>query len=132
MSIPDDSDRADDTWPDPAEQLIPAISDKVLHDLPFVAPLADFYDFEGILGEGGMAVVVLAKEKNTFLRRKVALKFPQDQLANNPDAVKRFQREAEAATRVTHDNVVQVYGGKLIPEDKTLKGSGSVGAVKTS
>lgn len=59
------------------------------------------------IGEGGMAVVY--KARCTFLDRWVAIKILRDQYANNPEFVDRFQREARAAARLAHPNIVSIY-----------------------
>jgi serine/threonine protein kinase len=59
------------------------------------------------LGEGGMGTVYLAEQLS--LHRKVALKFLRPDLAANPNTLQRFKIEAEAAARINHANIVQVY-----------------------
>jgi eukaryotic-like serine/threonine-protein kinase len=59
------------------------------------------------LGAGGMADVFLAEDQQ--LGRKVALKLLYRRFAEDPDFVERFRREAQAAARLQHPNVVGVY-----------------------
>ncbi len=59
------------------------------------------------LGEGGMADVYLAVD--TILNREVAIKVLRGELSNDPITLLRFQREANAASKLTHPNVVDVY-----------------------
>jgi len=60
------------------------------------------------LGEGGMGQVY--KARHPTLERVVALKvIRQEHLADDPEIVRRFQREARAAAVLTHPNVVLVY-----------------------
>lgn len=59
------------------------------------------------IGEGGMANVYLAQD--TILERKVAIKVLRGDLSHDEIFVKRFQREALAATTLEHPNIVQVY-----------------------
>src|SRR5262245_54706475 len=65
------------------------------------------YRVERRLGQGGMGVVYAAVD--LLLRRPVALKLLVPELARDPRAVSRFQREAQAAARVIHPNVVTVF-----------------------
>jgi serine/threonine protein kinase/WD40 repeat protein len=62
--------------------------------------------FEKILGEGGMGVVFKAYDER--LRRPVAVKLLRH-AAGSQDLATRLRREAEAAARLNHPNVVQVY-----------------------
>ncbi|HEY4537170.1 MAG TPA: Stk1 family PASTA domain-containing Ser/Thr kinase [Erysipelothrix sp.] len=59
------------------------------------------------IGAGGMADVYLALD--TVLDREVALKVLRGSLAHDPVALLRFQREAESASGLNHENIVDVY-----------------------
>lgn len=60
-----------------------------------------------LLGRGGMGAVYHAHD--TRLDREVALKMMLPEFVADPGAKERFLREARAAARITHDNVVTVY-----------------------
>ncbi|QIN80368.1 protein kinase [Rubrobacter marinus] len=65
------------------------------------------YGISGLLGTGGMAKVYLAHDD--VLGRDVALKVLREQYAENEEFVERFRREAQAAARLSHPNIVATY-----------------------
>ena len=67
----------------------------------------DRYQIIKSIGEGGMANVYLALD--TILDRNVAVKVLRGDLAHDEKFVRRFQREALAASSLSHPNIVEVY-----------------------
>ena len=65
------------------------------------------YRVDTRLGTGGMAIVYCGTD--LLLRRRVAIKVLRDQFSAADDFVKRFSYEAQAAARLSHPNVVNVY-----------------------
>ncbi len=81
--------------------------DTTLSD-PMVDRLLDGrYAVESRLARGGMASVYLATD--TRLDRRVAIKVMHPGLAEDPDFVARFNREARASARLSHPDIVAVY-----------------------
>jgi eukaryotic-like serine/threonine-protein kinase len=70
------------------------------------------------IGAGGMGTVYRAHQ--TTLGRDVAIKILHPELAKNPDAVRRFHREARVATSLEHPNLVRVFLFGELPEDGSL------------
>ncbi|MBE6103905.1 MAG: Stk1 family PASTA domain-containing Ser/Thr kinase [Erysipelotrichaceae bacterium] len=65
------------------------------------------YIVSKLIGEGGMADVYLAID--SVLKRQVAIKVLRGELNDDPVNLKRFQREANAITNLSHPNIVEVY-----------------------
>ncbi len=69
--------------------------------------LANRYELIRQIGSGGMAVVYQAYD--TSLDRPVAIKLLRDEYADDPDFTRRFQKEAQAVARLSHQNIVNIY-----------------------
>jgi hypothetical protein len=96
------------------------------------------YEVTSPLGEGGMGVVVRARDVK--LQRDVALKLLPDHFADDADRLSRFLREAQILASLNHPNIAQIYGleesattrmqprsfspnGKSIAFDQIVKGN---------
>jgi eukaryotic-like serine/threonine-protein kinase len=75
--------------------------------------VAGRYRIERRLGAGGMSTVFMAVD--TVLERQVAVKLLAEHLADDEAFVARFRREAVAAARLQHPNIVQVFDSGLDP-----------------
>jgi len=65
------------------------------------------YEIVRPIGKGAMGMVYLAHD--TVLERDVALKVMVSQIADDPELIQRFSREAKAVAKMTHPNVVTVF-----------------------
>ena len=66
------------------------------------------YGILSLLGTGGMGQVYRAKD--TKLGREVAIKVLPESLAQDPDRLARFEREAKVLASLNHPNIAQIYG----------------------
>jgi eukaryotic-like serine/threonine-protein kinase len=74
---------------------------------PYVgSTIADRYRVISKLGEGGMGVVYLAE--HVFIEKRVALKVLSEDFARKADLVARFMQEAKAASKIGHENIVDI------------------------
>src|ERR1043165_6182742 len=65
------------------------------------------YEVISHIATGGMGAVY--KAIDTVLKREVALKIMNPELASNPGMMERFRREAQAAAKLNHENIISVY-----------------------
>ena len=87
--------------PQDGGKLAPLVTDPLIGK-----PFADRYVIDGFLGQGGMGRVYRARHNR--VSRRFALKILFGELAADPRMRARFAREAEAASRMDHPNVVSV------------------------
>ncbi len=70
-------------------------------------PVLERYEIVGELGQGGMSVVYRARDRQ--LARDVAVKVLHEFLARQPDARKRFHREAVAVAKLHHPGILEIF-----------------------
>jgi serine/threonine-protein kinase len=76
--------------------------------------LAGRYRLQGILGEGGMAIVY--EGEHVAIGKRVAVKLVQSLFANDDEIVSRFEREARSASAVESEHIVHVFDVGADPE----------------
>lgn len=69
--------------------------------------IAGRYRVDHLIGEGGVALVYRGTDET--LDRRVAIKVLRPELSDRQDVVARFRREAHAAAKLNHPNIVQIY-----------------------
>jgi hypothetical protein len=70
--------------------------------------LGDRYEILETIGQGGMGTVYRLKDK--MLDKEFAVKVLRDDFATDPSAIRRFEQEADAASQLTHPNILATYG----------------------
>ena len=72
-----------------------------------IGSVLNHYKIVSHLGSGGMGDVYQAED--TKLNRQVALKLLPEETAQDPEALRRFEREAKAVAALDHPNIVSIY-----------------------
>jgi eukaryotic-like serine/threonine-protein kinase len=94
--------------PQDSTLLIPVKKDALLG-----TKVAEKYEVLSEVGHGGMSIVY--KARHELMDRIVAIKMLQAALVNDQTSIKRFQQEAQAASCLTHPNVIAVHDYGLAP-----------------
>src|SRR5262249_7398730 len=82
---------------------------------PLLGQTLGSYQIVSIIGRGGMGVVY--KARHVAIDRPAAIKtYTQIGKAGDPEALKKFQREAKAVSQIRHENAVQFYDFGVSPE----------------
>ncbi|NNE18683.1 MAG: protein kinase [Myxococcales bacterium] len=69
--------------------------------------LAGRYQVKNRIGEGGMGLVYEGLHRD--IDKRVAIKVLRDDLSKRPDVVARFRQEAKSASRIGHENIVDIF-----------------------
>ena len=72
------------------------------------------YELVRLIGEGGMGAVYEATHK--LIGRRLAVKFLHAFYAANAEVITRFQREAQAAAQIGHENIIEVTDMGTAPD----------------
>lgn len=85
----------------PSDDEVPVLT------LPIERVIEGKYRLERLIGRGGMGAVYEGRDLR--LNRRIALKVMLSELFGQQAALRRFEREAQAAARLNHPNVIQIY-----------------------
>ena len=105
------------TCPHDGVMTIPMALASGVIDLDIGETVAGRYQIESSLGSGGMAKVYRATQIS--MQRPVALKMIQPSLLHDGQTIKRFYREARAASQLSHPNIVNVHDFGVDDEKQT-------------
>ena len=95
-----------------SDDAVPLLIEKL--DPSIGAIFGERYEVEAVIGSGGMSVVYRARHK--LMNKNVAIKLLDPRLVRQQIAVKRFQLEAQAASRLNHPNVIIVHDFGITPD----------------
>ena len=100
-------DRAGTFIESPAMEMAAKAAADRQNDLTALGRMIGPYRVLSLLGAGGMGEVYLAED--TRLRRRVALKLLPPEFTHDEERIRRFEREARAASALNHPNIVTIY-----------------------
>jgi hypothetical protein len=92
---------------DSSAQLCPKDHSELTLSLPVERNIDARYRLDQLIGKGGMGAVYEAYDQR--LSRKVAVKILTGSMFGNSEALRRFEREAQAAARLSHPQIITVY-----------------------
>lgn len=76
--------------------------------------IANRYEILGLMGRGGMSIVY--KARHQLMNRVVAVKMLHSRLLEDAASMKRFQKESQAASALSHPNLITVFDFGILPE----------------
>ncbi|MFK8003410.1 MAG: serine/threonine protein kinase [Polyangiales bacterium] len=101
----------------PAPIVVPFDADAEIQEDPLIGRvLSGLYRVTGRIGEGGMGTVYNAL--HVHLNKPFAVKVLAERIAKNQDAVERLRQEAQAASSIDHDNIVDVVSFDATPDGR--------------
>ncbi len=89
----------------------------IQQDILIGSTIAGRYQILSFIGRGGMSVVY--KARHLYMERIAAIKMLHAHLVSNPQSVKRFQQEAQAASCLAHPNIMGVHDFGITPQGQT-------------
>lgn len=84
---------------------------------PLVGTQLDKYKIFERIGEGGMGLVYSAE--HTVIEKKVAIKVLREDFSSRPEVVERFRQEAKSASRIGHENIVDISDFGSTPQGQS-------------
>ncbi len=97
---------------DSIERVCPLDQSELRLSLPVERTIEGRYRLDRLLGRGGMGAVYKAEDLR--LQRSVAVKILSGGYFGNAEALRRFQREAQASARLNHNNIVRIHDFGLL------------------
>lgn len=92
-----------------------SVADTLVEKDPLIGTvLSERYSIRSVLGRGGMGVVYAAS--HVIIEKRVAVKVLSQDFAHKEELVQRFMHEAKAASRIGHENIVDIHDFGTTPQ----------------